>query len=100
MIEQQQCRVCWEIDNNTENRLINPCKCSGSIKYIHESCLIKQYDYKKDDKCEICKTKFKYALEPFSSEDAEILVNKAFAYFLFVIYVCSFVGMMISSNED
>ena len=35
------CRICYmgEIENNT-NPLIKPCKCSGSMKYIHLKCLL------------------------------------------------------------
>ena len=35
------CRICYieEIDK-TKNPLIKPCKCSGSMKYIHYECLL------------------------------------------------------------
>lgn len=32
-----QCRVCLD-DENTLDNLIAPCKCNGSVKYIHTSC--------------------------------------------------------------
>ena len=38
---QKICRICYlEEDNPTLNPLIRPCKCSGSMKYIHLKCLI------------------------------------------------------------
>ena len=38
---QRICRICYlEEDNPTLNPLIRPCKCSGSMKYIHLKCLI------------------------------------------------------------
>ena len=39
--KQKICRICYlEEDNPSLNPLIRPCKCSGSIKYIHLKCLI------------------------------------------------------------
>ncbi|CCE62298.1 hypothetical protein TPHA_0C01420 [Tetrapisispora phaffii CBS 4417] len=32
------CRICKD-EGSFENPLFHPCKCKGSIKYIHESCL-------------------------------------------------------------
>ena len=39
--KQKICRICYmsEIDSNF-NPLIKPCKCSGSMKYIHFKCLL------------------------------------------------------------
>ena len=35
------CRICYlEEENNESNPLIRPCKCSGSMKYIHYECLL------------------------------------------------------------
>ena len=33
------CRICYGNDNELTNPLINPCECSGSMKYIHYLCL-------------------------------------------------------------
>lgn len=33
------CRVCYCDDVEVESPLINPCRCSGGLKYIHLSCL-------------------------------------------------------------
>jgi hypothetical protein len=59
--ERPVCKICYEGEDNKQN-LIRPCKCQGSMKYIHEICLKKWID-KQDDmnepKCEICKYKYK-----------------------------------------
>ena len=35
------CRICYlEEENKISNPLIKPCKCSGSMKYIHYECLL------------------------------------------------------------
>ena len=69
------CRICYMEENDpNENPLLNPCICSGSLKFIHYACLkhwINNKCYSKieinDDcsilnvkpvECELCKTKF------------------------------------------
>ena len=68
------CRICYSEDNTDDSPLIQPCQCSGSMKYIHLSCLRKwiettlcikiysnehyaQYSLKSIE-CELCKAKF------------------------------------------
>lgn len=31
----RSCRICLGEENEPENELINPCKCAGTMKYIH-----------------------------------------------------------------
>ena len=64
------CRLCYQSDSTITDPLISPCNCSGSMKYIHLSCLknsIKLKYHKKSDSyydmylfqnysCEICLT--------------------------------------------
>jgi E3 ubiquitin-protein ligase DOA10 len=35
----KQCRICLDEENTFGNPLISPCKCSGTMKYIHYTCL-------------------------------------------------------------
>ena len=68
------CRICYGEEDNEENPLLQPCTCSGSMKYIHLSCLktwintsvniklesteyCNVYTYKPAE-CELCKTNF------------------------------------------
>ena len=57
------CKICLD-DGETEimGKLINPCQCAGSVKYVHDECLktwiiSKKLDLEKAS-CEICKIKF------------------------------------------
>lgn len=57
------CRVCYEPDNEEKGILINPCICTGTCKYIHESCLKKWIENncaanKIKAECEICKYQY------------------------------------------
>tara|TARA_Y100000389_G_scaffold71510_2_gene68202 strand:+ start:1525 stop:2439 length:915 start_codon:yes stop_codon:yes gene_type:complete len=35
-----ECKICLEGETNINNRLITPCDCDGTHKYIHVNCLI------------------------------------------------------------
>jgi hypothetical protein len=56
--EQEVCKVCYE-PGKDDNKLIYPCKCEGSMKYIHDICLKKWINKNHKDPltafCEICK---------------------------------------------
>ena len=58
--EEKICRVCYEGICYENNILISPCKCNGSIKYVHENCLkcffISNNVDVKTAKCQICKS--------------------------------------------
>lgn len=69
-----QCRICFsDANNDPENPLISPCKCSGSMKAIHIGCLRIWLSRKENVKssgpnvtsyswrayhCELCKSEF------------------------------------------
>ena len=36
--ENKECRICFE-EESFDNKLINPCLCNGTSKYVHISCL-------------------------------------------------------------
>lgn len=40
------CRICRG-DATDDNPLFHPCKCKGSIKYMHESCLLGMGSFEK-----------------------------------------------------
>lgn len=62
--EEKFCRICYcEANPITNDKdLISPCKCSGSVKYIHFTCLkmwrIKGKTFKDMNKCEQCHTEY------------------------------------------
>ena len=73
-IHKKICRICYMEEDDEENPLLQPCICSGSMKYIHLNCLKHWIITKNFEKienndickiflvkpieCELCKTKF------------------------------------------
>ncbi|OLL26630.1 ERAD-associated E3 ubiquitin-protein ligase doa10 [Neolecta irregularis DAH-3] len=64
--EEELCRVCRS-EATADDPLFHPCKCSGSIKHVHESCLKEWFKHSGKKQCELCKTQFKFT-KVFSSE--------------------------------
>lgn len=111
------CKICQSSLDDTDNQLsfVHPCKCKGSIKYIHEECLNEWISLSKKTKCEICgySFQFKKTFKPntpqkipatyvilfFLKKILEFLLNalcsilsvsKAFGIFILNFYICKF----------
>ncbi|KAF3769685.1 hypothetical protein M406DRAFT_96511 [Cryphonectria parasitica EP155] len=47
-------------DGTPEEPLFYPCKCSGSIKFVHQDCLMEWLSHSQKKHCELCKTPFRF----------------------------------------
>ena len=52
------CRICY--DSDSKETLYNPCKCCGSIKWVHTSCLNKWISISEKNKCSQCHYEYKF----------------------------------------
>lgn len=59
MVDVNLCRICRGEGSDTEP-LFHPCKCSGSIKYVHQDCLMEWLSHSQKKHCELCKTPFRF----------------------------------------
>lgn len=46
------CRICY--DNNKDEPIITPCRCKGTVAFIHRSCLETWLAESNTTKCELC----------------------------------------------
>lgn len=53
MEDENTCRICHSLCNDEES-YCHPCKCKGSLKYIHVTCLKDWLTICKNKKCDIC----------------------------------------------
>ena len=53
------CRICRG-EGTREEPLFYPCRCSGSIKYVHQDCLMEWLSHSQKKHCELCKTPFRF----------------------------------------
>ncbi|KAI1121633.1 hypothetical protein F5Y10DRAFT_271878 [Nemania abortiva] len=58
-IDLDTCRICRG-EATDDEPLFFPCKCSGSIKYVHQDCLMEWLSHSQKKHCELCKTAFRF----------------------------------------
>lgn len=71
----KECRICFDgpLDNNTES-LLSPCKCDGTMKWVHSSCLNKT----NHSQCPICLHNLNVKSAP---------ENDSYCFFLLLLFV-------------
>jgi hypothetical protein len=70
------CRVCRG-DGTPDHPLFHPCKCKGSIKYVHQDCLQEWLTQRARTYCELCHHPFQFS-----------------------VYVCTFFPMPSARSRD
>ncbi|CAM8994149.1 unnamed protein product [Rhodiola kirilowii] len=58
--DEDVCRICRN-PGDAENPLRYPCVCSGSIKYVHQDCLLQWLNHSNNRQCEVCKHAFSFS---------------------------------------
>jgi hypothetical protein len=95
--DEDTCRICREGDE--EEELIAPCRCTGSLKYIHRSCLQKwrfeaiARNPRYITHCEVCQTPLNPEVVPTNRGPplARIVVDKGVRFALYVIVAIALV---------
>lgn len=64
--DEAECRICRG-GEEAQRPLFHPCKCSGSIKYTHEDCLVNWLGQSGTTRCELCNFSFRF--EPLYQPD-------------------------------
>ncbi|KAG9309896.1 hypothetical protein JVU11DRAFT_9928 [Chiua virens] len=57
--EQDTCRIC-SAPGEPGQPLFHPCKCSGTIRYIHQDCLTTWLSHSKKKTCDVCKHPYSF----------------------------------------
>jgi len=84
----KECRFCLleGFINDKVDPLVQPCKCSGSIAYVHKQCLIKwrRTDVRpnQDTNCPLCKSVYDNRIVPFFKMEAIPSYNNNLMRFL------------------
>uniref|UniRef100_A0A914BZ45 RING-CH-type domain-containing protein n=1 Tax=Acrobeloides nanus TaxID=290746 RepID=A0A914BZ45_9BILA len=69
-VEPKQCRICHMTTETSKKKIISPCRCTGTMRYVHTSCLAQwlqisasSHFFLPESKCELCG--YKYKTRPF-----------------------------------
>ncbi|XP_069080302.1 E3 ubiquitin-protein ligase MARCHF7 [Pleurodeles waltl] len=112
------CRICQMGASTSTNPLIEPCRCAGSLQYIHQDCMKKWLQAKINSgsrleavtTCELCKEKLRLDLEDFDvrelyrahhSERADYEFLSSGLYLVVLLHLCEqrFTNLLGTTNE-
>lgn len=84
------CRVC-RTEASTDQPLFHPCRCRGSMKYIHQECLEFWLQHSNKRSCDICHTPFRFNIIYDESAPKYLplryIIAQAFSYFVSFQYL-------------
>jgi len=63
------CRICYETDS-----LISVCKCNGTMKFVHERCILKWIEVSGKDTCELCRQPYTIELLKDNRPNAPVIL--------------------------
>jgi len=89
------CRICQLPSMEPNNMLISPCRCLGSIRYVHNNCLLKWLEVSSKRRtgppsCELCQYQYlrhkKFVISHWRFPECSL--KDKILHFFFVISVC------------
>ncbi|OVA11245.1 zinc finger protein [Macleaya cordata] len=85
--EEEFCRICRN-PGDSENPLRYPCACKGSMKFVHQDCLLQwlKFNHKNARHCEVCRHAFSFS--PVYAENAPTRLRFAEFVVGFVTKAC------------
>ena len=64
ILDDAECRICFETHSTRENPLMSPCMCRGTSKWAHKDCIQHWRDVNRDNpnffKCNTCGQEYKF----------------------------------------
>ena len=57
--DEHECRICRG-EATPQQPLSHPCKCSGSMRWVHQACLMHWIQLSNARRCEVCGVEFCY----------------------------------------
>eukprot|EP01125_Pyxidicula_operculata_P013664 TRINITY_DN4538_c0_g1_i3.p1 TRINITY_DN4538_c0_g1~~TRINITY_DN4538_c0_g1_i3.p1 ORF type:complete len:756 (+),score=108.24 TRINITY_DN4538_c0_g1_i3:39-2270(+) len=97
--ESDICKVC-RCPGEDGNPLFYPCDCKGSIRFVHQDCLVQWLKHSNSQKCELCRKQYKFV--PVYSQDApsvlsfsDLLIGISRRFWNNFIYILRFVIVII-----
>jgi hypothetical protein len=92
------CRICFDVESDSHH-LITPCKCTGSMKYVHEVCLkIWLLSRDKDlstSECDICKAKFEMKITLATKCTCKNYLSECLGMFIFPVLIVLMTSILV-----
>lgn len=85
--DQKTCRICSDDSCAYGDKWTRPCKCKGSVEYVHLNCLKEWLTHSNKMSCEICTSPYKVIYSTNNKDSNPFLdyVNPSIAPFLYTV---------------
>ena len=97
-IKQPTCRICYDTEKEN-NLLINPCRCTGSVKYVHEECLktwlLSTNEDLNNRACELCHTSFQMEYKIISYFSLREICDETIGTCMFIPILMSILALIV-----
>ncbi|KAI8890572.1 hypothetical protein K501DRAFT_236953 [Backusella circina FSU 941] len=90
--DEEICRVC-RCEATPDQPLFYPCKCSGSIRHVHQKCLQNWLAHSKKKYCELCNYTFKFSPVYKTDMPEKLPLKLFFRYFVNLIKNSTTLGL-------
>jgi len=86
------CRICHMTSScGVSADLISPCRCKGSLKFVHNECLDMWFRASGKHTCEVCRFQYSYHKKFRNWKDAILAILLLLLIFVFLFGFCVFV---------
>jgi len=97
MIEKKkECRICYNLD--FKKKLLSPCKCIGSMKYVHKKCIEHFIETTENEYfetyCYVCNSKYDFISFKLSFIHYVCLFYALSIYLDFLFFLISFLFLL------
>ena len=97
--DDDKCKICYcGNEEASNNPLITPCLCVGSMRHVHHDCLVRWMKTAGLERCDLCKHPFalKLRAKPFSEwEMVELTLFELFVLLPSFIFCIFYWGMVV-----
>ncbi|KAI8915802.1 hypothetical protein EDD86DRAFT_4216 [Gorgonomyces haynaldii] len=94
-----QCRIC--LDEATEESLVSPCKCIGTSRYVHTSCLEQWRNATGKVSCEVCKSPYVFYRHEYVLQLSRLLcMIPVLSYYLSSTYIFTKILLFAGLHPD
>uniref|UniRef100_A0AC34QMP9 RING-CH-type domain-containing protein n=1 Tax=Panagrolaimus sp. JU765 TaxID=591449 RepID=A0AC34QMP9_9BILA len=112
LFAENKCRICHSGANQRSDPLVSPCRCNGTMQFVHLGCLTHWLEVSSEkfwptNECELCGYRFRRhpicmirRLHFPSCTYQDKVLNSIFLFLVFLMIVCGTIASKYSNSQD
>uniref|UniRef100_A0A0R3VWQ0 RING-CH-type domain-containing protein n=1 Tax=Taenia asiatica TaxID=60517 RepID=A0A0R3VWQ0_TAEAS len=100
------CRICYDSNESTNDReveprgrLIAPCLCTGSLKYVHQWCIQRWIELSRSRRCELCHFKFCMRKQAKKNKEVAMQNSKSYTFEIIAIFLTGWSSVVVLTRD-